>query len=101
VNVLGSSGSILLSLSPSQAERWFIVASGLSFLGLLGVGFFFAAVRPSAMYPSPFWPSPRIAQFVGENSADVRALGAVQTLIALSFLSFGTIGHGAAPRGRR
>jgi hypothetical protein len=83
-------GSILLSLTPSEGERWFVVASGLAFLGLLGVAFFFAAVRPSAIYPSPFWPWPRIERFFAENSAEVRALGAVHTLVALSLLAFGT-----------
>jgi hypothetical protein len=83
-------GSILLSFTPSDGERWFVVASGLAFLGLLGVAFFFAAVRPSAMYPSPFWPWPRIEQFFADNSAQVRALGAVHTLVALSLLAFGT-----------
>jgi hypothetical protein len=83
-------GSPLLSLTPSQGERWFIVGSGLAFLGLLGVAFFFAAIRPTAIYPSPFWPRPRIEQFFAENSAEVRALGAVHTLVALSLLSFGT-----------
>jgi hypothetical protein len=82
--------SILLSLTPSEGERWFVVGSGLAFLGLLGVAFFFAAVRPSAIYPSPFWPSPRIEQFFAENSAQVRTLGAVHALVALSLLSFGT-----------
>jgi hypothetical protein len=84
----------MLSLSPSEGERWFIVGSGLTFLGLLGVGFFFAAVRPSAMYPSPFWPSPQIEQFFAENPTAVRTLGAVHTLIALSLLSFGTSATG-------
>jgi hypothetical protein len=92
--VVGSSGSLVLSLSPSQGEQWFIVGSGLAFLGLLGVAFFFAVVRPSAMYPSPFWSSPRIEQFFAENSASVRALGAVHTLIALSLLVFGTSATG-------
>jgi hypothetical protein len=94
VTVLGSFGSILLSLNPSQGERWFVVGSGLAFLGFLGVAFFFAAVRPSTIYPSPFWPSPRIEQFFAENRAAVRALGAVHTLIALSLLSFGTSATG-------
>jgi hypothetical protein len=94
VTVLGSFDPILLSLSPSQGERWFVVGSGLAFLGLLGVAFFFAALRPSAMYPSPFWPSSRIEQFFAENSGAVRALGAVHTLIALSLLSFGTSATG-------
>jgi hypothetical protein len=92
--VLGSFDPILLSLRPSQGERWFVVGSGLAILGLLGVAFFLAAVRPSAMYPSPFWPSTRIEQFFAENSASVRALGAVHTLIALSLLSFGTSATG-------
>jgi hypothetical protein len=82
--------SLLLLLTPSTGERWFVVGSGLAFLGLLGVAFFFAAVRPSAIYPSPFWPRARIEQFFAENSAQVRALGAVLTLVALSLLSFGT-----------
>jgi hypothetical protein len=82
-------GSPLLSLTPSQGERWLIVGSGLAFLGLLGVAFFFAIVRPTAIYPSPFWPRPRVEQFFAANSAEVRALGAVHTLIALSLLSFG------------
>jgi hypothetical protein len=94
VTVLGSFDPILLSLRPSQGERWFVVGSGLAILGLLGVAFFLAAVRPSAMYPSPFWPSTRIEQFFAENSASVRALGAVHTLIALSLLSFGTSATG-------
>jgi hypothetical protein len=92
--VLGSFVSILLSISPSQGERWFIVGSGLAFLGLLGVAFFFAAVRPSAIYPSPFWPATRINQFFAENRAEVRALSAVHTLIALALLSFGTSATG-------
>jgi hypothetical protein len=94
MTVLGSFGSILLSLRPSPGERWFVVGSGLAFLGLLGVAFFFAAIRPSAMYPSPFWPSSRIERFFAENSAAVRALGTVHTLIALSLLSFGTSATG-------
>jgi hypothetical protein len=88
--MLGSSAAILLTLEASQGERWFVVGSGLAFLGLLGVAFFFAAVRPSAIYPSPFWPRARIEQFFAENSAQVRTLGAVHTLVALSLLSFGT-----------
>jgi hypothetical protein len=90
VTVRDSSGSILSSLTASQGERWFVVGSGIAFLGLLGVAFFFAAVRPSAIYPSPFWPALRIEQFFAQNSADVRVLGAVHSLIALSLLSFGT-----------
>ena len=88
--MLGSSAAILLSLGASQGERWFIVGSGLAFLGFLGVAFVFAAIRPTAIYPSPFWPRPRVEQFFAENSAEVRALGAVHTFVALSLLSFGT-----------
>jgi hypothetical protein len=94
VTMLGSFSSILLSLSPSQGERLFIVGSGLAFLGFLGIAFFLAVVRPPAMYPSPFWSSPRIEQFFAENSREVRALGAVHTLIALSLLAFGTSATG-------
>jgi hypothetical protein len=74
----------------SPGERWFVVGSGLAFLGLLGVAFLFAVVRPSAMYPSPFWPRDRIEQFFAENRAQVRTLGSVHTLVALSLLAFGT-----------
>jgi hypothetical protein len=86
----GSSAAILLSLQASPGERWFVVGSGLAYLGLLGLAFFFAAIRPSAMYPSPFWPRDRIEQFFTENSAQVRTLGSVHTLIALSLLAFGS-----------
>jgi hypothetical protein len=33
---------------------------------LLGIAFFFAAVHPSATYPSPYWPSPREAKIANE-----------------------------------
>jgi hypothetical protein len=88
--LVGSPAALLLSLEAPQGERWFVVGSGLAFLGLLGVAFYLAAVRPSAIYPSPFWPRARIDQFFAENTTDVRGLGAVQALIAVSLLSFGT-----------
>jgi hypothetical protein len=85
----GASAAILLSLEASDGERWFVIGSGLAFLGLLGVAFFFAAIRTSAIYPSPFWPPARIEQFFAENRAQVRTLGSVHTLVALSLLAFG------------
>jgi hypothetical protein len=87
--VPGSSAAILLSLTASPGERWFVAGSGLAYFGLLGVAFFFAAVRPSGIYPSPFWPWARIEQFFVENPTQVRALGTVHTLVALSLLAFG------------
>jgi hypothetical protein len=71
--MLGSSAAILLSLEASPGERWFVAGSGLAFLGLLGVAFFFAAIRPSAIYPSPFWPRARIEQLAGHAGRSTRA----------------------------
>jgi hypothetical protein len=86
--MIGTSSTALMAVSASTTEQWLVVVSGLSFLGLLGVAFFFAVIQPSGSYPSPFGDQVQIERFFSESRPQVQALGAVQALVALSFLVF-------------
>jgi len=86
--MIGTSSTALMAVSASTTEQWLVAVSGLSFLGLLGVASFFAVIQPSGSYPSPFGDQVQIERFFSESRPQVQALGAVQALVALSFLVF-------------
>jgi hypothetical protein len=71
-----------------------VVASGLSFLALLGIAFVFAVIRPSGRYPSPFDDQAEIDRFFRTSRKEVGALAATQTLAALAFLAFAAASTG-------
>jgi hypothetical protein len=80
--------------APSHRERWFIVASGVGALTLMGVAFVVGNViptegfPPSGGYPSTYADAGQIEAFFSENAPTVRWLGATLGILAIILLAF-------------
>ena len=99
--MIGTSSTALMAVSASTTEQWLVVVSGLSFFGLLGVAFFFAAIQPSGSYPSPFGDHVQIERFFsGEPPAGSSARGGPGARGSL-VPRLRRLEHRRAPGGRR